>query len=185
VGSSDCSAIMGDSPYSNIHDIYLSKVNPVEEKEPNFAMQLGNTLEPIARAMYEILNDAEFPPANFTHATNPHLRVSLDGFNFERNKTIEIKYCGRNFTAEIPLKYKAQVQYQYAVTGCTSLDLVQINNMNQVNVIPIERDNEYITRMLERVEWFWDCVLNKKEDEILAAMPPKKERKPRKKKGEL
>jgi hypothetical protein len=57
--------------------------------------------------------------------------------------------------------------------------------MNQIKTFLVKKDIEYINTMIERVEWFWDCVLNKKEDEILAAMPPKKERKPRKKKGEL
>lgn len=166
VGSSDVPAIMGVSPYNNILDIYLSKINPVEEKEPNWAMQLGNKLEPIARAKYEILKDADFPAANFIHASKPHYRVSLDGYSRELNKAIEVKYCGRNFTDEVPPKYKAQVQYQYAVTNCASLDLVQINDINEINIIPVLRDNEYISRMLEKVDWFWACVVGRKEEEI-------------------
>ena len=166
VGASDCSAIMGESPYSTMLDIYKSKVNPVEEKEPNWAMQLGNKLEPIARAKYEVMVDADFPAANFVHAMKQHLRCSLDGFNIELNKAIEIKYCGRNFTSSCPAKYKAQVQYQYAVTNCDSLDLVQINNINDINIIPIERDDEYISRLLEKVDWFWACVIGRKEEEI-------------------
>lgn len=166
VGASDCSAIMGESPYSTMLDIYKSKVNPVEEKEPNWAMQLGNKLEPIARAKYEILKDADFPAANFIHASKPHYRVSLDGYSRELNKAIEVKYCGRNFTDEVPPKYKAQVQYQYAVTNCASLDLVQINDINEINIIPVLRDNEYISRLLEKVDWFWACVIGRKEEEI-------------------
>ena len=138
VGASDCSAIMGESPYSTMLDIYKSKVNPIEEKEPNWAMQLGNKLEPIARAKYEILKDADFPAANFIHASKPHYRVSLDGYSRELNKAIEVKYCGRNFTDEVPPKYKAQVQYQYAVTNGDSLDLVQIN-IFQLNSISINQ----------------------------------------------
>lgn len=192
VGSSDVSAIMGVSPYSTILDIYNSKINPaVDDVSDNWAINMGNKLEPIARARYELINNADFSAANFVHASNPHLRISLDGFNVELNKAIEIKFCGRNFTETCPDKYYPQVQYQYAVTNCESLDLVQINNMNDINIIPIERDIEYISRLLERVDWFWGCVLNKKEDEILAAMPPKKEKKERKarkvkkEKGEL
>jgi hypothetical protein len=148
-------------------------------------MELGNTLEPIARSYYELENDAEYPAANFVHRITPHFRCSLDGFNRELNRAIEIKYTGKNFFEECPVKYVPQIQYQYAVTLCDEIDLVQINNMNQIKAFLVKKDIEYIKTMIERVEWFWGCVLNRKEDEILAAMPPKKERKPRKKKGEV
>jgi putative phage-type endonuclease len=184
VGASDCPSIMGDSPYSSILDIYNSKINPAEEKEPNYVMELGNKLEPIARSRYELLKDADFPAANFVHAIKPHLRCSLDGFNIELNKAIEIKYSGKSFTESCPDKYYPQVQYQYAVTNCDFLELVQINNMNEINIIPIQRDDEYITRLLEKVDWFWDCVVNKKLQEIIDAVPVKV-KKPRKKKGEV
>lgn len=166
VGSSDVPAIMGVSPYNNILDIYLSKINPVEEKEPNYVMQIGNKLEPIARSHYELLMDADFPATNFSHASVSYLRVSLDGFNLELNRAIEIKYCGKSFTEICPEKYIPQIQYQYLVTNCNHIDLVQINNMNQINIIPVLRDNEYISRMLEKVDWFWACVVGRKEEEI-------------------
>jgi hypothetical protein len=56
--------------------------------------------------------------------------------------------------------------------------------MNEINIIPIQRDDEYITRLLEKVDWFWDCVVNKKLQEIIDATPVKV-KKPRKKKGEV
>jgi len=184
VGASDCPSIMGESPYSTILDTYNSKINLAEEKEPSYVMELGNKLEPIARCRYELINDADFPAVNFVHASKSHYRCSLDGYNVELNKAIEIKYCGRNFSETCPDKYKAQVQYQYAITNCDFLDLVQINNMNEINIIPIDRDNEYITRLLDKVDWFWDCVVNKKLQEIIEAVPVKV-KKPRRKKGEV
>ena len=186
-GASDVPSIMGVSPYRTIMDIYLDKTSDLIEEKTNFIMELGNKLEPIARSRYELLNDADFPAANFVHASKPHYRASLDGYNKELNKAIEIKYIGKNFFDECPDKYYPQIQYQYAVTLCESIDLVQINNMNDIKVFRVDRNVDYILKMLERVDWFWDCVLNKKEEEIMAAMPPKKERKerkPRKKKGE-
>lgn len=198
VGASDVPSIMNASPYRTVLDIYNDKINTEKEEEKsNYIMELGNKLEPIARSRYELLNDADFPAANFVHASKTHYRASLDGYNVELNKAIEIKYVGKNFFEECPDKYYPQIQYQYAVTLCESIDLVQINNMNEVKSFLVLRNIDYIIAMLERVDWFWDCVLNKKEDEILAAMPPKKEKKvkeikvkevkekkPRKKKGE-
>jgi putative phage-type endonuclease len=187
VGASDVPSVMGVSPYRTIMDVYIDKTSDVIEEKTNYIMELGNKLEPIARSRYELFNDADFPAANFVHATKTHYRASLDGYNSDLNKAIEIKYVGKNFFEECPDKYYPQIQYQYAVTLCESIDLVQINNMNEIKSFLVLRNIDYIIAMLERVDWFWDCVLNKKEDEILAAMPPKKERKerrPRKKKGE-
>lgn len=197
VGASDVPSVMGVSPYRTIMDIYIDKTSEVIEEKTNYIMELGNKLEPIARSRYELLNDADFPAANFVHASKTHYRASLDGYNVELSKAIEIKYVGKNFFEECPDKYYPQIQYQYAVTLCESIDLVQINNMNEIKSFLVLRNIDYIIAMLEKIDWFWDCVLNKKEDEILAAMPPKKEKKvkeikvkeikekkPRKKKGE-
>jgi putative phage-type endonuclease len=184
IGASDVPSIMGVSPYRSIHDVYLDKISDVIEEKTSYIMELGNTLEPIARSYYELEKDADYPAANFVHTTTPHFRCSLDGFNRDLNRAIEIKYIGKNFFEECPVKYVPQIQYQYAVTLCDEIDLVQINNMNQIKTFLVKKDIEYIKAMIERVDWFWDCVINKKEDEILAAMPPKKERKARKKKGD-
>jgi len=167
IGSSDCPPIMGESPYSTMVDIYDSKVALEVVEKSSWVMDKGNTLEPIARARYELLNNADFPPAMFVHVQKPHYRCNVDGYSKELDKVIEIKWCGAKFTDKVPSKYKAQVQYQYMVTNCKELEMVQIDNMNRINVIPVERDDEYIARLIDKVDWFWDCVINKRRDEVL------------------
>jgi putative phage-type endonuclease len=186
VGASDVPSIMGVSPYRSILDIYNDKVSDVIEEKTSYIMELGNTLEPIARSYYEIGVDADFPAANFVHATTPHYRASLDGFNEELNEAIEIKYVGKTFFEECPPKYYPQIQYQYAVTLCEKITLVQINNMNKIHHFLVERDNEYIADMLKKVDHFWQCVLDRNIDEITAMVPVKikKEGKKRSKKNE-
>lgn len=175
VGASDVPAIMGVSPYRNILQTYDEKISESIDESTNYAMELGNTLEPIAREAYEDLMEYKFPACNFVNVEKPHYRCSLDGFG--NGHAIEIKYCGANFTEDCPLKYYPQIQFQYAVANCKSIDLVQINNTQQINVIPVPRNDEYITDMLKKVDWFWDCVINKRRDEIEAALPLKKTRK--------
>lgn len=182
IGASDCPIIMGDSPYSNLLELYLDKTSDEVKEKSNYIMELGNQLEPIARARYELLDDGEYPPANFIHALKPYYRCSLDGYNADKNKAIEIKYCGKVFKEEVPLKYRAQLQWQYAVTLCESLDYVQINNMNRVSVMAVEKDDEYISRLIDKVDWFWECVLNRRLEEVEQAnafLYPKRDKRTR------
>lgn len=177
IGASDVPSILGVSPYRNILDIYNDKINPSTEEKTSYIMELGNIMEPIARANYEIITGYEFSACNVEHSEIKHYRCSLDGFNKELNKVIEIKYCGKNFTEICPDKYYPQVQYQYAITNCVSLDLVQINDDKKINIIPIERNDEYIIDMLKKVDEFWNCVVSKTPPEFIP-----KEKKCRKKK---
>jgi len=181
VGASDCPIIMGDSPYSDILKLYDDKVSDEIIEKFSFAMELGNKLEPIARAKFELLVDNDFPASNFVHATTPHYRASLDGYNKDLNHAIEVKYVGATFTDKCPVKYYAQIQYQYAVSLCEKNTLVQINNLNEINIIEVERDNDYIIRLLEKVDWFWACVQKRDRASIEAyyetIKPVKKARK--------
>lgn len=176
IGASDCPSIMCESPYRTMLDIYDDKTSDEIVEKTNYIIELGNTLEPIARARFELLEDADYPAANFVHIEKSHYRCSMDGYNSDKNEGIEIKYVGKNFTDICPDKYKAQIQFQYAVTGACKIYMVQINNMNQINVIDVPRDDEYISKLLNRVDWFWDCVLNRRRDEVLKEMPAKKTR---------
>lgn len=177
IGASDVPSIMGVSPYKTILDIYDDKVNEVIEETTNYIMELGNKLEPIARAQFEILQDEDYPPTNFVHTAKQHYRASLDGYNEAINKAIEIKYVGKNFFEECPAKYYPQIQYQYAVTLCDEITLVQINNMNKIHCFVVEKNQEYIDEMLKKVDEFWQHVLDKNRDVIVAMVPPKKTRK--------
>ena len=181
VGASDCPIIMGDSPYSNILKLYDDKISDEIIEKTSYVMDIGNKLEPIARSTYELLMDVDYPAANFVHATTPHYRASLDGFNIDLNHAIEIKFVGKAFTDKCPVKYYAQIQYQYAVSLCEKNTLVQINNLNEINIIEVERDNDYIIRLLEKVDWFWACVQKRDRASIEAyyetIKPVKKARK--------
>ncbi len=166
IGASDVPVIMGVSPYSDIVKLYNEKISDDIEDKTNYIMELGNKLEPVARSKYEILNDADYPAVNFVHAEFSHYRASLDGYNKELNSAIEIKYVGKNFKDECPVKYFPQIQYQYAVSSCERIDLVQIDDMNNIKYFLVNKDQEYIKAMLERVDWFWACVVERKEEEI-------------------
>jgi putative phage-type endonuclease len=166
IGASDCAAIMGVSPYTKAIDLYLDKVSDKINEESNYAMELGNTLEPIAREAYEKKTGKLFPAIRIIDEDRPFMSASLDGYNEEINHAIEIKYCGANFTDNCPDKYYPQIQFQYYISDAFKIYMVQINNSQDINTIEVTRDDVYIAEMLKNVEWFWDCVINKKEQEV-------------------
>jgi putative phage-type endonuclease len=165
IGASDVPSILGVSPYRDIVQLYDEKTSDFIDESTSYVMELGSKLEPVAREAYELLMESSFPACNFVNVEKPHYRCSLDGYN--NGHAIEIKYCGAKFTETCPDKYYPQIQFQYAVANCNSIDLVQINNSQDINVIPLAQDSEYIIAMLEKVDWFWDCVVNRKRDEVL------------------
>jgi putative phage-type endonuclease len=162
IGSSDVPAILGLCPYRTALDIYMSKQDDAPENKGNWAMQKGHDLEPIARAHYEIFKDADFPAELVQHKDHEFLRASLDGLNKELNHHIEIKFVGdETFEAGVcPTHYYAQIQFQMAIAG-TTCDLVMINKAQQVKIIEVKRDDEYIKSMLPTLFKFWDDLQNK------------------------
>ena len=177
INASDVPSIVGASPYRSILDIYIDKTTPQVDITTNFVQQKGLDLEPTARSKFEKISGKCYPPESFTHKENQNYKCSMDGFNRDTNTAIEIKYVGRNLKEVCPDKYYPQIQFQYAVSGADLISLVQINDEEEISVIEIKKDDYYILKMLQQVQWFWKCVQRKDIEEIKKALPKKKERK--------
>lgn len=177
INASDVPSIVGASPYRSILDIYIDKTTPQVDITTNFVQQKGLDLEPTARSKFEKISGKCYPPESFAHKENQNYKCSMDGFNRDTNTAIEIKYVGRNLKEVCPDKYYPQIQFQYAVSGADLISLVQINDEEEISVIEIKKDDYYILKMLQQVQWFWKCVQRKDIEEIKKALPKKKERK--------
>lgn len=145
IGSSDAPIIMGVSPWSTPYQLWRDKTGRVErdrdpnkEKKPlgNWALERGNRWEPMARSMYELRNDLPMKPVVLIHPKFAHIIASLDGFNEEARRILEIKIPGKEtFEAAkrgiVHEKYIYQLEHQLEVTGaeqndffCAKVDLV-------------------------------------------------------------
>jgi predicted phage-related endonuclease len=142
--------------------LWEEKIRPTPpENVSNYAMEKGNRLEPIAREMFNLMTGYNCQPALLQHPEHEFLKCSLDGIDHDVKIFIEIKYCGKNFQTEVPLKYKAQVQYQSFMTNYKGF-YVQINDEKQINVIEIEVNKNYIsTILLPKLFNFWQMVIDK------------------------
>jgi putative phage-type endonuclease len=121
LGSSDAPALMGESPWKTPYDVWEDKTGRAKPRAANYAQQRGIDREPEARAKYELESDIDMPPMLVESAAYPFLRASLDGFNADARRVLEIKCPGREDHAEalagrVPKKYQWQLVHQLMVT---------------------------------------------------------------------
>lgn len=174
IGSSDAPIIMGVSEFMTPYELWEIKTGIAKREETsNFIQDLGNEIEPIARARYELECDIDMPPILCEHKEFPFLRASMDGGNFEAMRGLEIKYVGVNDFAlicdgGIPEKYFPQVMHQFLVTGFKEIDLYGYSvprdsekHMGKGKALRCVPDLEYIKKLFDAEVSFWEKVSTK------------------------
>ena len=138
------------------------------ESFTNAAMQWGVDQEPLARAEYEVKTGNFVDQIAFAeHPTIADFGCSPDGL-VENDGLIEIK-CPNTATHidyvmqdKVPTKYIPQIQCQLAVTGRKWCDFVSFDprlpDGLQILIVRLERDDEYIEKLQDRVVKFLDEV---------------------------
>lgn len=124
LGGSDAPIIMGVSPWRTTFELWQEKTGRKSFESNNFATKRGHELEPKARASYQLLSDTDMPPVVLRHKEFPYLSASLDGFNHDAGRILEIKCPGREDHAmakmgKIPAKYIFQLEHQLFVSGAS------------------------------------------------------------------
>lgn len=171
LGGSDAPIIMGVSPWKTPLELWKEKTGRAERNGgtgPNWAQQRGIDMEPKARAKYELLEGLDAPPILFEHPDYPHFRVSLDGWNEEKQIVLEIKCPGRDDHAkaksgEVPLKYIWQLEMQLWVTGGKEAHYFSYyegkDGKSDYVLIKYRSDLERRERLIKALHHFWDCVV--------------------------
>lgn len=170
IGSSDMPIILGLSPWSTPLELWKEKTGRLPlESEPNVPQRHGINTEPKARAAYELLNDMDMPAQVFRHPKYPFLIASLDGWNQEHRRILEIKCplgMADHQTAKegmVPEKYEWQVRHQLMVTEAEIADYFSYFQPKP-ELIPdhvllqVRRDQSKEPVMLEKAEAFWQLV---------------------------
>jgi len=128
IGASDAPIIMGVSPYNTPHGLMRDKLglntnqNAVKGKTSNWAIDRGNRWEPMARARYELINDIPMEPAVLVHPEHGFLMASLDGWNADQKRVLEIKIPGAEvfnqcLAGKVHEKYVYQLEHQLYVSS--------------------------------------------------------------------
>lgn len=162
IGASEMPAIIGVCPYNTPHGIWLVKTGRSKGFEGNSFTEHGKVTEAAARARYELINMEDMPPACATHPTFLVCRASLDGFNRELRRILEMK-CpkGRQvidaaLAGRVAEHYWPQVQYQLAVTGADELDFFVFHEESKTHaLVRVLPDVAYQGALIAAAVGFW------------------------------
>ncbi|GEM_PF-657524 len=176
IGASDAPVIMGENPWKTAAELLREKRGAVREREQNEAMARGNQLEPQARARYAVRTGKNVNSACLQNRQFSWLRASVDGITSDGNAVVEIK-CGEkvyNSTVQSgrpPDYYYGQLQHTLAVTGLASIDFWCFLPDQPEVLIHVNRDDDYIKRLIIAEQEFWNKIERKSKKPIRQPAP--------------
>lgn len=180
IGSSECAIVMGISPFRTKYQLWEEKLGlSTEQDEPKnkFILERGHEAEKVSRSKYELLNFMDMPPALVVHPELPYIRASMDGFNREAKKALELKLVGAESHADakrgiVPPHYYAQCQHLMLASGATDLDYGSFyiqkdapDHSGELVIVPLKPDQSFIDSYLPRASHFWN-------HHVLQKIPP-------------
>jgi len=163
IGASEAPIIMGESRFKTWSQLLEEKRGPVRDFGQNAAMAMGTRLEPEARERYIAKTGRKVFPICIQSTRIEWLRASLDGLSPDGQAAVEIK-CGRAAywsaakTRRVSKDYYGQLQQIMAVTNLRSLDYWCCWPGFPAILIPVERNDNYIDRLLQKGAEFWSAV---------------------------
>lgn len=159
IGASECPVVMGESDFQTPYGLWEVKTRRAKPFQGNWATRRGTEAESTIRKLYELDQDADFPPCLAQHADHPFMRASLDGLNKERNVIAEFKYPSqlKHDMAKnniVPPTYQSQIQHQLLVTGADHCDYVSYDG-HGIAVVSVYPDRAKMVSILKACETFW------------------------------
>lgn len=167
IGASECAAVLGISPYCTPYELWLVKTGrmPKEDILTESRVRLRNFHEETIAREYAIQKNVKLKRVHKTlyHKKFPFMLCHLDRVVIGQRKIVECKSSmgwmkstwGEVGTDNVPMDYLAQVQHQYACSNLTEADMAVLIDIDDFRIYPIERDNDVIKTIEERVEHFW------------------------------
>lgn len=165
--ASDSCAIMQVSPWKSPLMLFREKLGLDPEPESNPWMKRGLALEPEARAWFEREYNMTIEPCVMTNMHKPWMGASYDGIGVDeygKRFVLEIKVPGREDHATaalglVPEKYLPQLMHLMVVAGVEYAYYLSYNIESQY-VVKVERDYDYINKLIELEKEFWDRLQN-------------------------
>lgn len=172
IGGSDSPVVLGLSPFSTLHDLWLDKTGQRPPVKETPAMRRGTVLEPIAANEYDRETGRTSLPVTgmLQHPTREYIIGNLDRlieakFDDPRGPgVLEIKCPGLHVFNKCKLEglqpyYVAQLQHYLGLTGCGwgSFQVFSAERWESI-WFDMEADKEFIELMFDRDEQFWHLV---------------------------
>lgn len=170
IGGSDAAAILGLSPWATPVQVWLDKTGRAADREETEAMRIGTELEDFVARRYMAETGRTVQRynrmvhrgcllGNFDRLVVPEGEKVASHMGDVRTDTVlECKTSSREWDGEVPLYYQTQVQHYmglesrlvHADVACLFL------GRKHFEVFRVERDDEVIKAMQERLTAWWD-----------------------------
>lgn len=171
VGSSDCAAACGLSPYKSRYELWLEKTgrqSPPDLDEVE-RVQWGNILEPIIADQYAEREGVKLRRVNITqvHKDLPFMMSHVDRMVVGQRRALECKNAseyygaaefGEEYTDDVPGPYFVQVTHQMVVNGIEMADLAALIGGNKLRVFRFHLDDEIAELVVKKCTEFWRFV---------------------------
>lgn len=171
IGSSDCAAAIGISPYKTRIELWLEKTDQAQPENLDEVerIQWGNHLEPIIAQVYAQREGVKVQRVNQTqvHPDMPFMLSHIDRRIVGQRKILECKNAGEyfgskgfgeEFTDEVPDLYLVQVMHQLIVNRVDLGDLAALVGGNRLKIYRIGLDDELAELIVSKCRYFWNCV---------------------------
>lgn len=168
IGSSEIAVIVGDAPWGDVTRLYAAKVGIIDPPEVSTPQTVwGQRLEDVVAGWWAESTGKKIRRANqlLRHHSIPWMLASLDRRVVGENAILEVKtrrYADEEWgpagSAEIPVHYIEQVQWQLGVTGCDVAYVAVLFAGSDPRPYEIPRDQPMIDALMELGAAFWQCV---------------------------
>ena len=102
------------------------------------------------------------------HKDYTFMYATLDGWDFDNDTHLEVKHCGSHATVRDRADYyMAQIQHQLAITQRPWCWFSIIAGNEEPATVKIDRNDEYISRLIEMEQTFWWHVQRDVKPDIL------------------
>ena len=170
IGGSDAAAVLGISPWSTPVDVWLDKTGRSAPKEETEAMRIGTELEDFVARRYEQETGRTVQRynrmlhrgcllGNFDRLVVPEGgKVASHMGEIRTDTLLECKTASRDWDGEVPLYYQTQVMhYMGLAPEIEHADVAVLFLVHKrFETYRVERDDEAIKVMQERLSAWWD-----------------------------
>jgi putative phage-type endonuclease len=174
IGGSDAGTVLGISPYKSRLELWTEKTTGVlKEKKGNVDLDFGKWIETAVIEEY-IRKTKKFVRLGTVHFPEqlrsidyPHMTANIDAVILDDIKgygILEVKTKGAfvHWDENIPNYYYAQMMHYMAVSGFEWGEFCILDLATKKLLIhTIERDEDYINKLIEEEDKFWKLVTNK------------------------
>lgn len=168
IGASEAAAVLGLSPYASPLSVFYEKTSGEAIQEDSELLEWGQLLEgPISAKYEQVTKRRVVAPEQFTiyrDVDAPYLFCTPDRLTYPRSNSVEFIPLQLKNTAyfnpneELVVHWQIQEQHECMVLGSSGASFGILVAGRKFYYADIDRNQNFIDYMRERLEEFWDHV---------------------------